>query len=317
MILHTCPKCHTPCLYALELGAAVNCLSCGSAFTLTRFTKTEKDAFARFIESAQSKTQAARTSRRLLYAGVAVASTLIIWLGISAFGFIPDEWRVVNRRFASVTKESHLKSAVGLVAIGRGTGTDGDVFQKYLTAVAITNDGFMLTSKHITVSDLFLDAWVFVDGKRLDARIVGADKIADFALLKVDGTFARKFPLAQGSGATQLNVGVHAIGFEPLEKSIRSPGEWPLAVTNGTISRTYADDLGTRWIEHSAVLGERSRGGPLILNDVLIGLNIDSKSGITRAVALAPYYEAISRMIDEWETGRVRTASGGTKSEVF
>ena len=300
MILHTCPKCHTPCLYSLDLNEQVNCLSCGGVFILTRFTKTEKDAFARFVESAQLRIQGARTSRRLLYAATAVIGTLIIWLGISAFGLIPDEWRLVHRRFASVANEDQLKEAVGLVAIGRGSGTDEDVFQKYLTAVAITNDGFMLTSKHITVPDLVLDTWVFVDGKRLDARIVGADKIADFALIKVDGAFARKFRLSRDSASPRLNAEIRAVGFEPLERLIRSPGDWPLAVTSGTISRTYSDDVGTRWIDHSAALGERSQGGPLLLNDLLIGLNVESKSGITRAVALAPYFESISRMIEEW-----------------
>jgi len=132
-------------------------------------------------------------------------------------------------------------------------------------------------------------------------QVVGADKLADFGIIKASGSFAQRFRLAGPDAISRLNVAVQAIGYEPLEKEIRSPIEWPLAITSGTVGRTYSDDVGTKWIQHSAAIGERSRGGPLVFHDLVVALNVSSSSGITRALAIAPYRGDISRMIGQWE----------------
>lgn len=309
MILHTCPKCQTPCLYSVELNEGVHCRSCGVSFTLTRFTRTEKDSVTRLVESVQEKAQLARTSRKLVYAVGATAAVLVIWFAISAFGFIPDEWRVIHRRFASVADQARLTEAVGLVAAGRRDVENGPVFEEYFTAVAISNDGYMLTSKEVLRSNPS-QIWVFVGGRRLDAQIVDWDKIADFAIIKAAGALSLRFRLAGRQAIPRLNVEVQSVGYEPLEKEIRSPIEWPLSITRGTVSRTFSDDAGTEWIEHSAPIGDRSRGGPLVYGDILAGLNVGSNAGITRAVAIGPYRETISRMIEEWEKIQRRRLEG-------
>jgi len=309
MTLHTCPKCHIPGLYSVELNEDVNCRSCGARFTLSRFTKTEKDALARFVEAAREKAQAARTSRKLIYVVGATAAVLVVWLGISAFGLIPDEWRLIHRRFAGVADQARLTEAVGLVAAGRRDVENGPVFEEYFTAVAISNDGYMLTSREVLRSNPS-QIWVFVGGRRLDAQIVDWDKIADFAIIKARGPLGLRFRLAGRRAIPRLNVEVQAIGYGPLEKDIRSPVEWPLAITRGTVSRTFSDDAGTEWIEHSAPIGDRSRGGPLVFGDLLVGLNVGSNAGITRAVAIGPYRETISRMIEEWEKIQRRRLQG-------
>src|SRR3990172_5315691 len=113
---------------------------------------------------------------------------------------------MMNRRFAAVADERRLKEAVGLVALGTNDPEKGPVFAEFFTAVAITNDGYMLTSKQVGDSAFFSDAWVFIDGRRLDAKFVGADKIADFAVIKVDAPLRLRFRIAGSASIAQLNV---------------------------------------------------------------------------------------------------------------
>jgi len=299
MILHTCPKCQMACLYSVGLGDEVNCHSCGARFTLTRFNRTDKDALTRIVQSAHLKAQALRSSRRLLFAAGTLAALVVLWLPASILGLLPDEWRVVNRRFASVAEESQLSESVALVAVGSADGHLGAVLEDVFTGVAITNDGFLLTSQVVARLTPFQDVWVFVAGRRYEAQVVGADKIADFAIIKIEAKLKYRFPIARANVISRYNVPVVAIGQQPVE-GIRSPMNWPLAITRGTISRVFSDDIGTEWIEHSAAIGERGRGGPLILDDRVIGVNSSSDFGISRAVAIGGYRDRIWQMIRTW-----------------
>src|SRR5438874_8010983 len=56
------------------------------------------------------------------------------------------------------------------------------------SAVVITPDGFMLTSAHVIErADRRLTA-AFVDGRELDAAVVGADPLSDLAVIRADGS---------------------------------------------------------------------------------------------------------------------------------
>lgn len=299
MILHTCPKCNAPCLYSAMIGQDVNCRSCGTQFVLNRFTRTEKDGATRFLENARLKAQSVRSSRKLIYSSGIVVAIALVWLMVSIFGLIPDEYRLLNRRFASISDEPHLGEAVGLVAVGHKDPLKGFSFDELYTAVAITNDGYLLTSKEVANPEPPRDILVFLGQRRLDAQVIGTDKIADFALIKVDGELNRRFRIAHPGAVHHLNVPVAALGHQPLEKEIRSPVKWPLAITRGTISRIFSDDMGTEWIEHSAPIGEQSRGGPVLLEDAIIGLNSTSRAGISRAVSIGPFRDSIQRMIQQ------------------
>jgi len=307
LILHTCPSCQTPCLYTGELGQEVSCRSCGSRFTLDRANRTDKDRVTRFFESARLKAEAARSSRRLVIAGAVVLGLVMCWFGASVFGLIPDEWRMLNRRFASVTNESSLSKVVGLIAVGRQDAKKGAVFEAYFSAVAISNDGFMLTSKGVSDKSVLKRVWLFLDERRLEAEVVGADSIADFAVIKVDAELELRFPLAKPNAITRYNIPVVAVGHDAVS-DVSSPMDWPLAITRGTISRVFTDDLGTRWVEHSAAVGKHGQGGPLILNDEIIGINTAPSGNLNRAIEIGGYRERINRMIEGW---REKPASGG------
>lgn len=311
MILHACPKCRTSGFYKVALGQQVNCHSCASSFVLTKFTRVEKDRLTRFVEETRQRASALRMSRQLVWAGCAVIGVVLVWAASSVFGLIPDEYRMVNRRFASVQNQGNLGQAVGLVAVGRKDSNEKSGFEKYFTCVGVSNDGFMVTSR--LVAEEFVlgnQVWVFVDGKRLDASLVGMDKIDDFALLKVNDRLRLRFPIAKPGDTVPLNVDVSAIGYGKLEGEIRSPTDWPVAVKHGSVSRVFSNEEGSQWIEHGAPLSEGDRGGPLIYDDVLIGINIDSRSGITRALAMGPFRQKITTMISDWEKTETRHAGG-------
>jgi hypothetical protein len=83
---------------------------------------------------------------------------------------------------------------------------------------------------------------------------------------------------------------------------VDSPVDLPLSVTRGTISRVFVDKLGTEWIEHSAAIGRSGgTGGPLLLGDTIIGINIETDAGISRAVSVLPHRERIDRAIKRWK----------------
>ena len=75
----------------------------------------------------------------------------------------------------------------------------------------------------------------------------------------------------------------------------------PLSVTRGTVSRVFVDKLETEWIEHSAAIGRSgSTGGPLLLGDSIVGINIACDKGISRAVSVLPHRRRIDRAIETW-----------------
>ena len=306
MNLHTCPHCQTPALYEHELRAGVNCHACGVAFTLTRFTKTERDRITRWVEVARMQAANLRGSRRLLY-GVSVLPLLfLVWLGASSFGLIPDEWRLVNRRFASIQDEMSVSQAVGLVAIGQRN-LDGQVqFIDFFTATAITHDGFMLTAGQVAKFGIGRRIWVFIDGRRLDAEPVGVDSIADVAVIKVDEGLRSTIRLVRQGAGPRLNDDVSSVGFPTGVDAETSLLKRSFSVSRGTISHIWTDDMGTEWIDHSAAIDTGGVGGPVVLSDRIAGLNVGSQGVIMKAVSIGPLRNKILRMIDQWRADPLR-----------
>src|SRR5919108_4557117 len=55
------------------------------------------------------------------------------------------------------------------------------------SAVVITPDGFMLTSAHVVDRTQGAVRALFVDGREVEATVVGADPLSDLAVLRADG----------------------------------------------------------------------------------------------------------------------------------
>lgn len=301
MILHACLHCQASGLYAQELGSDVTCHSCGVSFSLSGFTKVDKTAIHRIVEAARLKAEDVRQSRRLVYSGGLLLAALVIWISVSIIGIVPDTWRVVNRRFASVKDPSRLFHTIGRVAVA-GIDDDGSLeFKTYFTATAIDPRGYLLTSKKAAALVYLSQAWVFIGGKRLEVQLVDVDSIADIALLKVEESLPYFFRISDSSERSATNSEVTSIGFQDTQKIELFPTESMYSMTHGTISRRFLDKIGTEWIEHSAPMTVDGGGGPLIIDDLLVGLNTNYDRGITRAVSIAPYRSKIERWIGEIE----------------
>ena len=267
----------------------------------------------RALEIAKLKAREVRTSKALLLASCGVGLLLVTWLGLSLFGVLPDEYRIVNRRFVSPSIQSHLDASVGLLAVGI-VDSHGDVFFKdFFTATAISCDGFMLTSRAAGEAGAQSGMWVFINGTRYEAYVVSLESLGDFALVKINGDLPLKSKISRIDKLEGVNQEVVAVGRQNLADKVQSPVDWPVAVTRGTISRVFDDKLGTQWIEHSAIIGAGGgNGGPLLLGDTIIGINIGTEAGISRAISIVPHRERIHREISKWSRTQTRREEHGT-----
>jgi S1-C subfamily serine protease len=174
------------------------------------------------------------------------------------------------------------------------------------SGVAISSDGFMLTSAHVVAGGSGLSA-TFSDGRELSAEVVGSDALSDLAVVRVD---ARDLAPAQLGDADDLRVG-------QLVVAIGSPMGLAGTVTAGVVSalgRSLPTQSGSavRLVENviqtDAALNPGNSGGALAdgLGRV-IGINT-AVAGIGLGLAV-PINDATRKIISSlMKEGRVRRA---------
>jgi S1-C subfamily serine protease len=184
------------------------------------------------------------------------------------------------------------------------------------SAVVITPDGFMLTSAHVLErADRRLTA-AFVDGRELDAAVVGADPLSDLAVIRADGSDLSAALLGE---AEALRVG-------QLVVAIGSPNGLSGSVTAGVVS-ALGRSLPTRSraagrivenvIQTDAALNPGNSGGALADGrGRVIGINT-AVAGVGLGLAV-PINAGTRRIIGAlMSEGRVRRAylgvAGGTR----
>jgi hypothetical protein len=312
LVPYTCPYCKASSLYPPGQRGLTHCRSCGSAFALSQMNRTHPNPAVKVLRDIREGWHRARTSRVTIYCGAGLLALLVVWLALSAFGFLPDELRLVNRRFVALSDWKHVEQAVGLVALGAADGEGGITFVQYGTAWAVSNDGFMLTSKHVltppeALLHAPLGAWVYLNHERYDAQLVWQDSVADVALLKIDAYIPYRFRIAPTGSVQRLNVPVRVIGFQKMPTEVDSTvRDTPLASTDGTISRLYQDKVGTHWIEHSAPVKAGGSGGPVLLGDRAIGLSCTGDRGYYQALDATAYRDKIFTLVKEYRKGRTQ-----------
>src|SRR6516164_5219847 len=94
------------------------------------------------------------------------------------------------------------------------------------SAVALTPDGFLVTSAHVVAGQGRSGKATFVDGRELSWRIVGLDRLSDLAVLRADGDSL--VPAVLGE-AEKLRVG-------QLVVAIGNPNGFAGSVTAGVVS---------------------------------------------------------------------------------
>ncbi len=196
------------------------------------------------------------------------------------------------------------------------------------TGFLIHPSGYILTNHHVieaveTGADISVE--LFGDEKkRVDARVVAADKYLDVALIKIEGENLPTLPLAQETpkiGEIVCSIG-HGMGYDWSFNcgSISGPERlWPVETENG---EPLTDPMGRRVmrrvIQTDAVANPGNSGGPLlnsrgevvgIVEIIVTRLPSTQFGGITMAV---PIRQAVMQL----EAARKRGGWGMDKPVV-
>jgi S1-C subfamily serine protease len=201
-------------------------------------------------------------------------------------------------------------SVANLRVMRRGRG--GQVPAGAGSAVALTPDGFLLTSAHVVTDPTHPGPGrggraAFVDGRELSFRVVGVDRLSDLAVLRADGGDLTPATLGEAEG---LRVG-------QLVVAIGNPNGFAGSVTAGVVSalgRSLPARAGrtVRFIDNviqtDAALNPGNSGGALVdSSSRVIGINT-AVAGV--GLGLAVPINAATRQIVAalMRDGRVRRA---------
>jgi S1-C subfamily serine protease len=196
-------------------------------------------------------------------------------------------------------------SVANLRVMRRGRG--GQVPAGAGSAVALTPDGFLVTSAHVVAGPARTGRATFVDGRELSWRVVGVDRLTDLAVLRAEGDGL--IPATLGE-AEKLRVG-------QLVVAIGNPNGFAGSVTAGVVSalgRSLPARAG-RTVRHidnviqtDAALNPGNSGGALVDSSArVIGINT-AVAGVGLGLAV-PINVATRQIIGAlMRDGRVRRA---------
>lgn len=165
----------------------------------------------------------------------------------------------------------------------------------------ISSDGYILTNNHV-VNNADEIIVRLSDRRELEAKVIGADKSSDLALLKVS---AKNLPTVETGDSSKLEVGewVMAIG---------SPFGFDYSVTAGIVSakgRSLPNESYVPFIQTDVAINPGNSGGPLFnLDGEVVGINsqIYTRSGGFMGVSFAiPINVALDVAEQLKENGRV------------
>ncbi|WP_036168393.1 Do family serine endopeptidase [Massilia sp. 9096] len=175
----------------------------------------------------------------------------------------------------------------------------------------ISDDGYVLTNAHVVegADEVIV---TLTDRREFKAKVLGADRRSDVALLKVD---ARNLPSLRMGDSNKIRVGEWVI-------AIGSPFNLENTVTAGIIS-AKSRDTGEYLplIQSDVAVNPGNSGGPLInMRGEVIGINsqIATLSGAYNGISFAVPIDEVLRVSDQIKkTGRVTRGKIGVQiSEV-
>jgi serine protease DegQ len=171
------------------------------------------------------------------------------------------------------------------------------------SGVIVTADGYVLTNNHVVQAADEI-AVALGDGRRVNARLVGADPETDLAVLKID---LPDLPVMTFGRSETLKVGdvVLAIG---------NPFDVGQTVTMGIVSALGRSNLGINtfenFIQTDAAINEGNSGGALVdSNGHLVGINtaIFSRTGGSIGIGFAIPTSIVTQVMNQIvQNGRVR-----------
>ncbi len=203
-----------------------------------------------------------------------------------------------------ITKEFQTRNVFGRI---EEDGVTEEVEVGGGTGFVVSEDGLLLTNRHVINDEEAEYTAVFEDGTSYDVEIIDIDRFADIAIVKIDAE--NLVPLTFGD-SDQLKEGEIAIAIG------NTLAEYNNTVTKGIISGLERD-LGagyTNLIQTDAAINEGNSGGPLLnIAGEVIGINtaVDrSGEGIGFAV---PINEARVALKSVQEYGRIIRAGLGVR----
>jgi serine protease Do len=173
----------------------------------------------------------------------------------------------------------------------------------------ISEDGYILTNTHVIgrADEITVK---LIDGRELEAKVIGQDRLTDVALLKIDAEGLPIVPIAKADMA-QVGDWVVAIG---------SPFGFENTVTAGIISakrRSLPGDTYVPFLQTDVALNPGNSGGPLFnLQGQVIGINsqIYSQTGGYMGLSFAiPIQLAMDIAEQLRETGTVSRGKLGVQ----
>lgn len=144
----------------------------------------------------------------------------------------------------------------------------------------ITEDGLIVTNKHV-VSDTKASYTVLTnDGKKYDAKVLARDQVRDIAVIKIE---ANKLPVLPFGDSDGIKLGQTAIAIG------NALGEFRNTVSVGTISGLARDITASGGgsteriegvIQTDTAINQGNSGGPLLnLKGEVVGINVATVSG--------------------------------------
>ena len=191
----------------------------------------------------------------------------------------------------------------GMPGAGGGDGGSADEPSTSLgSGFIISPDGYILTNAHV-VDGANVVTVKLTDKREFKAKVVGADKQSDVAVLKID---AKNLPIVKIGDPHRSKVGQWVV-------AIGSPYGFDNTVTSGIISakaRSLPDENYTPFIQTDVPVNPGNSGGPLFnLQGEVIGINsmIYSQTGGFQGLSFAiPIDEAMKVKNDLVKTGHVQ-----------
>jgi serine protease Do len=162
----------------------------------------------------------------------------------------------------------------------------------------ISSDGYILTNAHVVdAADEILVR--LTDKRELKARVIGADKRTDVALIKID---AANLPVVRMGDPTLLKVGEWVL-------AIGSPFGFDNSVTAGIVSakgRSLPQENFVPFIQTDVAINPGNSGGPLFnMKGEVVGINsqIYSRSGGFMGISFAIPIDVAMEVQNQLKTG--------------
>ena len=184
---------------------------------------------------------------------------------------------------------------------GQGPGPSRPESRSLGSGFIISNDGYILTNAHVVDGADEINV-KFTDKREFKAKVIGADRRTDVALIKIEGS---NLPMVKFGDPTKLKVGEWVV-------AIGAPFGFENTVTAGIVSakgRSLPQENFVPFIQTDVAINPGNSGGPLFnMRGEVVGINsqIYSRTGGFMGLSFAiPIDVALDIQKQLKETGRV------------